>query len=84
MNTKLIVGILASVFIVSMCVSISAAHNVGMSGVAEAGKPYISMISGGERPTGNVTTLEAVTIGFDGYEEGTAYAGRPYISAYPY
>jgi hypothetical protein len=82
MNTKIfVVGMVLFVLVASMGAAL--AHNEGDSGVAYPGVPYISTISGGER-VGNTTTLEAVTIGLEGFDHFAAYAGSPYVSPYMY
>lgn len=87
MNTKTLgIGIILAALFLSGITTAAVAHNAGDSGIAYPGVPCVTPISGGDCV--NVytynNTLEAATIGWSGYEEGVAYAGRPFISVYIY
>ena len=84
MNAKFVTALVMFALVASM--GMGMAYNEGDSGVAYPGVPCVTPITGGDCV--NVyeahTGLEAATLGWDGYEEGAAYAGRPYVSVKPY
>jgi hypothetical protein len=84
MNIKMIVSIVMIALVASM--GVVSAYNAGDSGVAYPGVPCVTPISGGDcvNVYASINTFEAATLGWTGYEEGVAYAGRPFIGAYLY
>jgi hypothetical protein len=82
MNVKLIASFVIAIALIATIAPISA-HNIGDRGVAYPGVPCVTPISGGdcvEVYTAH-STLEAATLGLEGFDDTAAYAGRPYIGS---